>query len=40
VRTAERAGYDEEGLLRSHQPIGDTRRDMLLYAAIRTPAST
>jgi ribosomal-protein-alanine N-acetyltransferase len=35
VRTAERAGYEREGLLRSHQEIGGERRDMLLYAAIR-----
>jgi [ribosomal protein S5]-alanine N-acetyltransferase len=36
IRTAERAGYEREGLLRSHQEIGGRRRDMLLYAAIRT----
>lgn len=35
VRTAERAGYHREGLLRSHQEIAGQRRDMLLYAAIR-----
>jgi [ribosomal protein S5]-alanine N-acetyltransferase len=35
IRTAERAGYDCEGLLRSYQEIGGVRRDMLLYAAIR-----
>lgn len=35
VRTAELAGYDHEGLLRSHQEIGGKRVDMLLYAAIR-----
>jgi RimJ/RimL family protein N-acetyltransferase len=39
LRTAERAGYEREGLLRSYQEIGGRRRDMLLYAAIR-PAST
>jgi [ribosomal protein S5]-alanine N-acetyltransferase len=33
--TAERAGYEREGLLRSHQEIGGQRRDMLLYATIR-----
>jgi ribosomal-protein-alanine N-acetyltransferase len=33
--TAERSGYLHEGLLRQHQPIGDTRRDMCLYAALR-----
>jgi [ribosomal protein S5]-alanine N-acetyltransferase len=35
IRTAERAGYEREGLLRSHQEIGGRRRDMLLYAIIR-----
>ena len=34
-RTAERAGYEREGLLRSHQEIGGRRRDMLLYARTR-----
>jgi L-amino acid N-acyltransferase YncA len=32
VRTAERAGYAREGLMRSHQEIGGQRRDMLLYS--------
>ena len=35
VGTAERCGYLREGLLRSHQPIAGSRRDMLLYAALR-----
>ncbi|PRB09962.1 GNAT family N-acetyltransferase [Microbacterium sp. MYb62] len=35
LRTAERAGYVREGLMRRHQEIGGRRRDMLLYAAIR-----
>ncbi len=35
VRTAERAGYRREGLLRSHTEIGGDRRDMLLYATTR-----
>jgi RimJ/RimL family protein N-acetyltransferase len=35
IRTAERAGYQWEGLLRSHQEIAGRRRDMLLYAVIR-----
>jgi len=35
VRTAERAGFEREGLLRSHREFGGRRRDMLLYAAIR-----
>ncbi|EHK87584.1 GNAT family protein [Saccharomonospora azurea] len=38
VRTAEFAGYEREGLLRSHQEIGGRRVDMLLYAAIRPDA--
>jgi RimJ/RimL family protein N-acetyltransferase len=37
VKTAERAGFEREGLLRSHQEIGGQRRDMLLYAAVRKP---
>lgn len=39
VKTAEHAGYQREGLLRSHQEIGGQRRDMLLYAAIRQNAT-
>jgi RimJ/RimL family protein N-acetyltransferase len=35
VKTAEQAGYQREGLLRSHQEIGGQRRDMLLYATVR-----
>jgi ribosomal-protein-alanine N-acetyltransferase len=35
IKTAERAGYQREGLMRSHQEIGGQRRDMLLYAIIR-----
>jgi [ribosomal protein S5]-alanine N-acetyltransferase len=35
VKTAERAGFEREGLLRSHQEIGGHRRDMVLYATIR-----
>ena len=35
VKTAEHAGFEREGLLRSHQEIGGRRRDMLLYAAVR-----
>ncbi len=35
IRTAEHAGFVFEGLLRSHQTIGDMRRDMLLYATVR-----
>jgi [ribosomal protein S5]-alanine N-acetyltransferase len=39
IKTAERAGFEREGLLRSHQEIGGRRRDMLLYAAIRQGAA-
>lgn len=35
IRVAEASGYQREGLLRSHQEIGGTRRDMLLYATTR-----
>jgi len=35
ARTAERARYAREGLMRSHQEIGGRRCDMLLYAATR-----
>ena len=35
VRTAERAGYRAEGLLRSHQVIDARRVDMTIYAALR-----
>lgn len=35
VRTAERAGYEREGLLRNHSQIGGRRRDMVLLAAVR-----
>jgi ribosomal-protein-alanine N-acetyltransferase len=35
IRTAERAGYLREGLLRSHQEISGQRRDMLLYSTVR-----
>ncbi|SEP09347.1 GNAT family N-acetyltransferase [Amycolatopsis saalfeldensis] len=34
-RAAGRAGYEREGLLRSHQEINGRRVDMILYAAIR-----
>ena len=34
IRTAERAGYEREGLLRSYHRIGGQRRDMLLYATV------
>ena len=34
-RTAERAGFQGEGLLRSWQTIGGRRRDMLVYSLVR-----
>jgi [ribosomal protein S5]-alanine N-acetyltransferase len=36
IHVAEAAGYRREGLLGSHQGIGGSRRDMLLYATTRT----
>ena len=35
IHVAEACEYQREGLLRSHQEIGGTRRDMLLYATTR-----
>jgi ribosomal-protein-alanine N-acetyltransferase len=35
IKTAERAGYEREGLMRGHQEIGGQRQDMLLYATLR-----
>jgi ribosomal-protein-alanine N-acetyltransferase len=35
IHVAEASGYAREGLLRSYQEIGGTRRDMLLYATTR-----
>lgn len=35
IHVAEASGYQREGLLRSHEEIGGTRRDMLLYATTR-----
>jgi RimJ/RimL family protein N-acetyltransferase len=35
LRTAARAGYEREGLLRRHQEIGGRRVDMVLWAAVR-----
>ncbi|MER5427603.1 GNAT family N-acetyltransferase [Streptomyces sp. NPDC002588] len=34
VRTAERAGFQLEGLLRGWQQVGDERRDMFMYALL------
>lgn len=36
LQVAAAAGYQREGLLRSHQEIGGSRRDMLLYAVTRS----
>jgi ribosomal-protein-alanine N-acetyltransferase len=36
IHVAESSGYLREGLLRSHQEIEGTRRDMLLYATTRS----
>lgn len=36
---AEAAGYQREGLLRSHMELGGIRRDILIYSALR-PAQT
>lgn len=35
IRTAEAAGFQHEGLLRSYQLIGSVRRDLSLYAVVR-----
>ncbi len=35
VRTAERAGYEREGLLRGYMEIGGRRCDMLVFSALR-----
>lgn len=37
IHVAEAGGYVREGLLRSHQQIGDRRADMFVYASVRTP---
>ncbi|UFU04069.1 GNAT family N-acetyltransferase [Ruania suaedae] len=39
VRVAERSGYRQEGLLRSHQEIDGVRRDMIVCAALRAERS-
>ena len=33
-RTAERVGFQREGLLRSWQQVGDERRDMIMYSLL------
>lgn len=37
IRTAERAGFRREGLLREWQQFGDSRRDMFMYARLAPP---
>lgn len=39
-KSAQAAGYHREGLLCSHQMIGENRVDMLIYAAIRPISHT
>lgn len=39
IRTAERAGYECEGLLRSWQEIGDERKDMFVYSRLRSSST-
>ncbi|KAA1399941.1 GNAT family N-acetyltransferase [Aeromicrobium ginsengisoli] len=34
IRTAEKAGFQREGLMRSWQLVGETRRDMWMYSRI------
>jgi [ribosomal protein S5]-alanine N-acetyltransferase len=36
IRTAERAGFQREGLLRSWQKVGGERKDMFMYARLST----
>lgn len=35
IGAAQAAGYRQEGLLRSHQPIGSRRADMLVYSSLK-----
>jgi RimJ/RimL family protein N-acetyltransferase len=39
-RAAERAGYQREGLLRAWQRVGDTRKDMYMYAVVNRQGRT
>jgi RimJ/RimL family protein N-acetyltransferase len=34
IRTAERAGFRQEGLLRGWQEVGGERKDMLMYSLL------
>lgn len=36
-RTAERCGYQREGLLRSWEQVGAERKDMFIYSVVREP---
>jgi [ribosomal protein S5]-alanine N-acetyltransferase len=36
IRTAEGAGFQREGVLRSFQTVGEERRDMFMYSVLRT----
>ena len=36
IRTAERAGFQREGLLRSWQEVGGERKDMFMYSRLST----
>ena len=36
IRTAERAGFQQEGLLRNWQDVGGKRKDMLMYSLLPT----
>ena len=38
-RLAEDSGFRREGLMRRWQPVGDARRDMYLYALLRSDAA-
>jgi RimJ/RimL family protein N-acetyltransferase len=35
IRVAERAGFQQEGVLRSWQEVGGERKDMLMYSLLR-----
>lgn len=35
-RTAEKAGFRREGLLRQYQEVGGERRDMFMYSLLNT----
>lgn len=39
-RTAERAGFAREGLLRAWQAVAGQRRDMFMYSRVRAPEPT